>query len=87
MLGRRVTLCFFQRINIIPPEHEEDAPGILRFIQFVLKVPMFVAVFSSFMFSYLRLLQTYPPLSTIGYFCAPFAIYLLQFYGEIFCEF
>lgn len=95
-----MTLCFFDKISIIPPEDADDAPGrnvkcsitiiaspagILRFIQFVLKVPMFVAVFSSFMFSFLRVLQKYQ-LSLVVFFLGPFVIYLTWFIDDIISE-
>lgn len=60
ILGRKVTWCFLKKISLFLPGEEDTMPGYVHAIEWSLKIPMIIAVISSFMFSFLRVIATYP---------------------------
>uniref|UniRef100_A0A0N5AI79 Transmembrane protein n=1 Tax=Syphacia muris TaxID=451379 RepID=A0A0N5AI79_9BILA len=87
LLGMRVTKCFWNTITKWIAGYSQGASGTLMifwkmFEWLCFKIPMFLMVASSFMFSFSRVYADYSTKSLI-YFCFPLVIFVIFFFFEI----
>uniref|UniRef100_A0A914V2U9 Transmembrane protein 39A n=1 Tax=Plectus sambesii TaxID=2011161 RepID=A0A914V2U9_9BILA len=84
LLGLRVTKCFWTTVtDMLSPGPNEKAPSYLKVVEWgFVKIPMTVAVISSFLFSFVRVVNTFP-ITSLLYLAYPVLVFVFLFYNEL----
>ncbi|VDP03488.1 unnamed protein product [Soboliphyme baturini] len=59
ILGRRVILCFLNKLTVVPYDENKPIPLWLSVLEWIMKLPVITAIIASFSFSFVHVLAFY----------------------------